>query len=610
MILYNSMNSIIKKVEKAPDLPGVYTFLDKNGTIIYVGKALSLVKRLKSYFDSSLKAVKTIKMLELVKDVKYYVTNNETEALLLEASFIKTEKPRFNVRLKDAKGYPYIKLTSEDYPRILITRDTNDQDATYYGPFVVVGDLRNIIKDLQYIFPLRRCKNSKFKEHRVCLYYQIKQCSAPCENLISKEEYAKIVEEVKLFFKGETLKLEKKYENLMKEYASNLQFEKAAEYRDRLNALKKLFVRQSVVIESFKNIDIFYFSNSEFCSVTKMFMRNSNITGIDTEIFDEEKLVSHSEYVLNFYKNTNQIPDNIAFINYQDEFSTNDVIDALTRLKGKKVYERKKLSAGLFEILQKNNELYTKQYLEGRKGLGKIKDTLERIFGQNDIRFIECIDISHISGSYTVGASVCYDLLDMKFVKNRYRKYRIKDVENDDFKSIYQLMIRKINKIKEKKDEKSDLYIIDGGLGQLNAAVNACLKENVEFNLISIAKGRSKSIDEKIESEESPEYIFIPNRRNPLNFKKWDPFLLFVQKIRDEAHRFVIEYSRNLALKSVVSSNLLSFKGIGKKRAKQILTVYPDVNMMIEDGLDNASKKTGVPKSVLESVLENIMKEI
>jgi excinuclease ABC subunit C len=604
------MNSIIKKVEKAPDLPGVYTFLDKNGTIIYVGKALSLVKRLKSYFDSSLKAAKTIKMLELVKDVKYYVTNNETEALLLEASFIKTEKPRFNVRLKDAKGYPYIKLTSEDYPRILITRDTNDQDATYYGPFVVVGDLRNIIKDLQYIFPLRRCKNSKFKEHRVCLYYQIKQCSAPCENLISKEEYAKVVEEVKLFFKGETLKLEIKYENLMKEYAANLQFEKAAEYRDRLNALKKLFVRQSVVIENFKNIDIFYFSNSEFCSVTKMFMRNSNITGIDTEIFDEEKLVSHSEYVLNFYKNTNQIPDNIAFINYQDEFSTNDVIDALTRLKGKKVYERKKLSAGLFEILQKNNELYTKQYLEGRKGLGKIKDTLERIFGQNDIRFIECIDISHISGSYTVGASVCYDLLDMKFVKNRYRKYRIKDVENDDFKSIYQLMIRKIDKIKENKDEKSDLYIIDGGVGQLNAAINACLKENVEFNLISIAKGRSKSIDEKIEAEESPEYIFIPNRRNPLNFKKWDPFLLFVQKIRDEAHRFVIEYSRNLALKSVVSSNLLSFKGIGKKRAKQILTVYPDVNMMIEDGIDNASKKTGVPKSVLESVLENIVKEI
>jgi excinuclease ABC subunit C len=198
----------------------------------------------------------------------------------------------------------------------------------------------------------------------------------------------------------------------------------------------------------------------------------------------------------------------------------------------------------------------------------------------------------------------------MKFVKNRYRKYRIKDVENDDFKSIYQLMIRKINKIKENKDEKSDLYIIDGGLGQLNAAVNACLKENVEFNLISIAKGRSKSIDEKIESEESPEYIFIPNRRNPLNFKKWDPFLLFVQKIRDEAHRFVIEYSRNLALKNVVSSKLLSFKGIGKKRARQILTVYPDVNMMIEDGLDNASKKTGVPKSVLESVLENIVKEI
>lgn len=600
------MNEVVRKIERSPDLPGVYTFIDENQTIIYVGKALSLIKRLKTYFDGSPKSIKTLKMLELVKDVKFYVTNNETEALLLEASLIKTEKPRFNVRLKDSKGYPYIKLTSEEYPKIVLTRDTNDSQAIYYGPFVIVSDLRNIIKDLQYIFPLRRCKNTKFKEKKACLYHQIKQCSAPCENLITKEEYLKIVDEVKLFFKGETLKLEKKYENLMKEHATNLQFEKAAEYRDRLDALKRLFTKQSVVIENFKNIDIFYFNNDDFFSVTKLFIRNSNITGIDTETFDENELISHSEYVLNFYKNTGQIPGNIAFLNYKDEFSTDDVIDALSKLKGKNVYEKRKISHGLLEILQKNNELYRRQFLEGKRGVSRIKSSLEKIVGDKNIRYIECLDISHISGNYTVGASICFDLEEMKFIKMRYRKYKINDIENDDFKSIYQLMVRKINKIKEKKDEKSDLYIIDGGIGQLNAALNACKHEGADLNLISIAKGRSKSIDQKIESEQSVEHIFIPNRKNPLNFKKGDPFLLFVQKLRDEAHRFVIEYSRNLALKSLISSNLLTFKGIGKKRARKILTAYPDLRLMLEDGIDKASEKTGISKNLLENIMQNI----
>ncbi|MBZ4672204.1 MAG: excinuclease subunit [Deferribacteraceae bacterium] len=597
---------MIKKVQNAPNQPGVYTFIDKKGTIIYVGKAVSLIKRLKSYFDSSFKQPKTLKMLELVVDLKYYVTNTETEALLLEASLIKTEKPRFNVKLKDAKGYPYIKITRESYPKLIVTRNTDDKEATYYGPYVNVRDLRYIVRDLHYIFPLRRCKNSKFKEGRVCIYYQMKQCEGPCEGIITQEEYMKIVEDVKLFFNGHVDELENKYNMLMKDYAANLKFEKAALYRDRLKSLKNIFAKQSTVVNFAKNTDIFYFNYKDIFSVTKMFVRNGNITGIDSECFGGDELLSCSEIVLNFYKNTGQIPDSISLLEYNDDFSEDMVAEAVSELKGKKVELRKKIPAGMIEILKKNSELAVKQFLESELGIDKIKSAFNKIVGEKEVKSIECIDISHIYGDFTVGASVCFDFNEQRFDKSRYRRYKIRGIANNDFESIYQVIKRKGEKIVAGEEEKSDLYIIDGGLGQLKAATKGFEEYNIAASVVAIAKGRSKSFDEKIESDISPEYIFIHNRKNPLNFKKNDPFLLFVQKIRDEAHRFVIEYARKSALNNIKKSNLTNFKGIGEKRAKKLLIEYPDIKNILSADLKEVSKKTGVPENILQNLIQEL----
>lgn len=597
---------MIKKVQNAPNLPGVYTFIDKKGTIIYVGKAVSLIKRLKSYFDSSLKQPKTLKMLELVNDLKYYVTNTETEALLLEASLIKTEKPRFNVRFKDSKGYPYIKITNEPYPKLMVTRDTDDKEATYYGPYVNVKDLRYIVRDLHYIFPLRRCKNTKFKEGKICIYYQIKQCEGPCEGLITQEEYIKIVEDVKLFFNGHAGELERKYNELMKDYAKNLMFEKAAQYRDRLKSLKNIFAKQCTLVNFRKNTDIFYFSDKTIFSVTKMFVRNGIITGIDSECFGGDELLSCSEIVLNFYKNTGQIPDSISLIGYKDDFSVEMVIDAVSKLKGGKVELRQKIPPGMIEILEKNNELALKQFLESEMGLDRINAFMKKIVGEKEVKYIECVDISHIYGEFTVGASICFDFIEQKFEKGRYRRYKIKDIDNDDFASIYHVMKRKGEKIASGKEELSDLYIIDGGIGQLKAAIRGFEECNIFAPMIAVAKGRSKSFDEKIENDISPEYIFIHNRKNPLYFKKSDTFLLLVQKLRDEAHRFVIEYARKSALINLKKFGLTEVKGIGEKRAKKLLIEYPDIKNILNADVKDVSKKTGIPVDVIKNLIQKL----
>ncbi|MBZ4643607.1 MAG: excinuclease subunit [Deferribacteraceae bacterium] len=609
MVGNKQKESIQKKINNAPNLPGVYTFIDKKGAIIYVGKAVSLVKRLKSYFDSSLKHPKTLKMVELANDLKYYVTNTEIEALLLEASLIKTEKPRFNVKLKDAKGYPYIKLTKEDYPRLIVTRNTDDEDAIYYGPYVNVKDLRFIVKDLHYIFPLRRCKKSKFNEGKVCLYYQMKQCEGPCEKIISKDEYRQIVENVKLFFDGKIDELENNYKTLMTNYASKLEFEKAAKYRDRLKSLENIFTRQSAVVNFSKNTDLFYFSDKNMMCVTHMFIRNCNITGIDSKCYDDGELISHSEFVLNFYKNTAQIPESVCLVNYNDEFSGDKLIEAISNLKGGKVEYRKKVPSGLLEILRKNNELAEKQFMESLAGVEKVKSGFARVIKEKSVRLVECIDISHIFGSFTVGASVCFDIDEQVFVKEKYRRYKIRNIDNNDFESIYQVISRKADKIIDGKEEKSDVYVIDGGLGQLNAAKKAFEEKGIDAEVISIAKGRSKDINEKLENEISPEYIFVKNRKNPLNFKKSDFFLLFIQKIRDEAHRFVVEYARSIALAHFKNSSLKDIKGIGEKRAKKLLMEYPDLREILNEDIVVVSNKTGIPVNILKQLIDKLHKQ-
>lgn len=585
--------------------PGVYMFMDAKGRVIYVGKAKNLRNRLSSYFNAGVKTIKTEKMLTHASNVKTIVTENEVEAFLLEANLIKTEMPKYNILLKDSKGYPYVKLTNEEYPRLIFTRQTNDEEATYFGPFVNVGDLKHIIEMLLHTFPLRTCSSYRLKEGKICLKYQIKKCPGPCENLISHEDYMKTVKSIKEFFKGNVDEVKDILTKQMKTYASNLAFEEAGKIRDRILSLDKLFSKQSVSnISDERNIDVFYkHSISGVTGITQIFVRSGKMIGVSTHFFDsiEDELLER--FIMQFYSNTRQFPEYIALAG--DEYDET-IEEALTAMAGKKVHIRKRGIQGLIDLAKNNAELQTESYLQK---VGERKDVSKRLADMikvEQVSRVECIDISHLGGNFTVGVSVA--AVNGELAKQYYRKYKIKTAGNDDFQSMCELFLRKGENIAEGSEEQADLYIIDGGLGQLNSAVKAAEQSGITAPFISISKSRPLR-PQKHEFENTIEQIHIPNRKNPVIMKKNDPLLHFIQHLRDESHRFAITYSRSLALKNITKSPLLQIEGMGEKRLKQLLTAIPDIHTR-KDLTVNIIKDYGkIPEELAEKVLKFLEKE-
>ena len=580
-------------------------FMDAKGRVIYVGKAKNLRNRLSSYFNAGVKTIKTEKMLTHASNVKTIITENEVEAFLLEANLIKTEMPKYNILLKDSKGYPYVKLTNEEYPRLIFTRQTNDEEATYFGPFVNVGDLKHIIEMLLHTFPLRTCSSYRLKEGKICLKYQIKKCPGPCENLISHEDYMKTVKSIKEFFKGNVDEVKDILTKQMKTYASNLAFEEAGKIRDRILSLDKLFSKQSVSnISDERNIDVFYkHSISGVTGITQIFVRSGKMIGVSTHFFDsiEDELLER--FIMQFYSNTRQFPEYIALAG--DEYDET-IEEALTAMAGKKVHIRKRGIQGLIDLAKNNAELQTESYLQK---VGERKDVSKRLADMikvEQVSRVECIDISHLGGNFTVGVSVA--AVNGELAKQYYRKYKIKTAGNDDFQSMCELFLRKGENIAEGSEEQADLYIIDGGLGQLNSAIKAAELSGITAPFISISKSRSLR-PVKHEFENTIEQIHLPNRKNPVIMKKNDPLLHFIQHLRDESHRFAITYSRSLALKNITKSTLLQIEGMGEKRLKQLLTAIPDIHTR-KDLTVNIIKDYGkIPEELAEKVLKFLEEE-
>lgn len=585
--------------------PGVYMFMDAKGRVIYVGKAKNLRNRLSSYFNAGIKTIKTEKMLTHASNVKTIITENEVEAFLLEANLIKTEMPKYNILLKDSKGYPYVKLTNEEYPRLIFTRQTNDEEATYFGPFVNVGDLKHIIEMLLHTFPLRTCSSYRLKEGKICLKYQIKKCPGPCENLISHEDYMKTVKSIKEFFKGNVDEVKEILTKQMKAYASNLAFEEAGKIRDRILSLDKLFSKQSVSnISDERNIDVFYkHSISGVTGITQIFVRSGKMIGVSTHFFDsiEDELLER--FIMQFYSNTRQFPEYIALAG--DEYDET-IEEALTAMAGKKVHIRKRGIQGLIDLAKNNAELQTESYLQK---VGERKDVSKRLadmIKSEQVSRVECIDISHLGGNFTVGVSVA--AVNGELAKQYYRKYKIKTAGNDDFQSMCELFLRKGENIAEGSEEQADLYIIDGGLGQLNSAIKAAELSGITAPFISISKSRSLR-PQKHEFENTIEQIHIPNRKNPVIMKKNDPLLHFIQHLRDESHRFAITYSRSLALKNITKSPLLQIEGMGEKRLKQLLTAIPDIHTRKDLTVNIIKDYAKIPEELAEKVLRFLEEE-
>jgi excinuclease ABC subunit C len=514
-------------------------------------------------------------MLQSARDIRFVVTSSEAEALLLENNVIKTEKPRYNVRLKDSKSYPFILITDENYPKLRITRETG-KNGEYFGPFVDVSGLRSIVEELLRVFPLRSCNDTKFKEGKVCLKYQIKKCLGPCEKLISRNRYMQLVEEVREFFRGNITDLKEHMQAEMMRLSEEMKFEEAALMRDRLKGLSKLFTKQTVVMpEDTSSIDVFVPHVFENVSgITAMFIRGGRMIGSRTEILEDDENPAEvlESFVLQLYSAIRNYPEMIYVAGLGESDSLHEAIEKLSE---KKIRFRRRGYAAVEKLALENGRVQTDLYLKKLSKRKDISERLKKVVGVESVSRIECVDISHLGGSGTVGVSIVS--IDGEFSKADYRKYRIQSAENDDFVSIYELFTRKFENIKEGTEPKADLYVVDGGIGQLNSALRAMEEAGIDADFISISKGRSiKFMKDK--QEDSIESVHIPGRKNPLNLKKNDPVLLFIQKVRDESHRFAIDYSRKLALKNFKRSPLLDIEGVGEKTVKKILEVLPDIH--------------------------------
>ncbi|MDR0454798.1 MAG: excinuclease ABC subunit UvrC [Deferribacteraceae bacterium] len=578
--------------------PGIYLFLGKNERILYVGKAKSLRQRLASYFNAQKKSLKTEKMLTAAQGLRTIITKNEVEAFLLESNLIKTEQPKYNVLLKDSKGYPYVKLTNEEYPRLIYTHQTDDPKSLYFGPFVNAGELKVILEFLKDAFPLRTCSMQEFNKGKICLKYQIHKCPGPCEKFITKDEYDKFTGEVKKFFSGDTEEVQKQLKERMEWYAVNMLYEYAAFYRDRLAAIDTLFARQRAVkTGDERNLDLFYRHELRGATgVTSLFVRGGRLIGVKTHFFSPDENDLLERFIMQFYSNVRQFPELI--VAEGDEVS-DAIAEAVSSMAGKKVTVRKRGYADLIALAASNAEHATEEYLLKAAANKDLFPRLVKIADKNSIYRVECIDISHLGGDNTVGVSVVSE--DGIFIKKEYRKYKIKSAGNNDVQAIKELMSRKMTNVSDGSESASDLYIIDGGVSQLNAAVSALRSAGSDSACLSISKSRSlRNI--KHETPESIEEIHEYGRKNPLKFRKNDPALLFMQKMRDEAHRFAIKYSRALSLKKRHISPLLTIKGVGEKRAKAILQAMPDLYSRNELTPEMIRAETKVPMDLAEKI--------
>lgn len=548
---------VMAQVKLMPKLPGSYQFYDKNGTVIYVGKAKNLFNRVRSYFISN-DSIKVNVMVPKIAKIECIVVDSEIEALILESELIKKYLPRYNVLLKDDKKFPYFLITDEEYPRITVVRKANKNPfkGKYFGPYTDSRAMWATLEVLQKIFPLKKCKKPKFNT-RPCLYYDMGQCMAPCQRLITSSDYKKILQEVELFLTGRRSELLKVLKTRMDEAASNLEFEKAAKYRNSYNDIQKTMERQKIVSENtsvnkdyigvIRDGSIFCAAVLEIregCLVNK---KDFDFTGISVNDIQDSKEIIKA--VMREYYSIlpdNELPKNIVI---NDEIDEKTIYEGwLSKRKGTSIKILQPKSVKDKEILElaKKNAVYNLEQLK-LKSIQELQNDYneagsyikEKLDLKKFPHIAECYDISHIQGTNTVASRVVFENGMPK--KSLYRKYKLRTIEKgevNDFKSMNEILMRRFRRIKEGKDYIPDLIIIDGGKGQLSSAYRAMKDAGLDIDMVSLAKRE--------------EEVFKINCSTPVIFPMNSPALHFFQRIRDEAHRFAITFHRQLRNKNML----------------------------------------------------------
>ena len=554
------MNERLKdSLKLLPSLHGCYIYYNSDNEVIYDGKAKILKRRVLSYFNRKQHdSVKVNVLVSQIDHLEYIVTNTEVEALILEDHLIKKHKPRYNILLKDDKKYPYFLITNEDFPRISIVRkrNMNPEKGKYYGPYTDIRAMHSTLDFLKKIFPLKQCKTPKFKS-RPCLYYHIGKCLAPCQNMVTSEEYKAIVHQAELFLSGRQSELIKQLMEQIQKYSDSLQFEKAARLRDSYLDLKKTLEKQKVVYENTKlNQDVISVLHEDgILAIVVMMIREGRL--IDKKDFTYEVEESDkTEFFATFFKDyyntlSLEFPDKIVS-NELEAIGDKSLYEQwLNIISGKKVkisYGKSTQGKELQSLAQKNCQVI----LDNAKlsKMTKIRDDFnnigsylkEKLKLNNFPHRIECYDISHIQGTNTVASMVTF--INGISKKSEYRKFKIKTTEGkpDDFLSMKEVLTRRLSRLDDKSWEKPDLIIIDGGKGQLSSVMQIVSDmgiNNIDF--VSLAKRQ--------------EEVFLPNQSKSILLPRESSALYLIQRIRDEAHRFAITYHRKLRSKSALNKN-------------------------------------------------------
>ena len=584
------MFQIEEELKKLPDQPGVYIMHDEKDAIIYIGKALSLTKRVHQYFQASHdEGIRKKQMVSHIKRFEYIVTDSELEALVLECNLIKEHRPKYNTLLRDDKTYPYIKVTlGEKYPRVLFSRELKKDKSKYFGPFTSAGSVRDTIDLVQKLYKLRTC-NQKFPESfgkkRPCLNYHMNRCLGVCTGEVSEEEYLKNVNEAISFLDGKYQPILKELKEKMEEASKELEFEKAATYRDLIESVKRCVETQKITDSDGEDKDIIALAmDKEDAVVQIFFIRNGKMIGRDHFFLNVKMEESESDiieaFLTQFYAGTPVIPKEVYI---QTEIEEADTIATwLSEKKGKKVYlqtPKRGAKEKLVELAQKNAQMVLdsdRERIKKEEGrtIGAMKEIAE-LLGMDQIKRMEAYDISNTSGYESVGSMVVFEKGKPK--RSDYRKFRLKTVEGpNDYASMKEVLTRRFEhglRDMEEEMENSftafpDVIMMDGGKGQVNIALEVLRELNLNIPVCGMVK----------DDRHRTRGLYFHNEEIPID--KYSEGFKLITRLQDEAHRFAIEYHKSLRGKALVKSFLDDIKGIGPVRRKALMRTYQSAEEM------------------------------
>ncbi len=617
------MNDVIRqKLKDLPTSPGVYIMSDESGTVIYVGKAVNLKNRVSQYFHSSAKTEKTMKLVENIVDFRYIMCATEEEALVLENNLIKKYAPKYNILLKDDKQYPFIKINvKEKYPSVQVVRKLVDDGSKYFGPYMVGVNTKDILELIGSAFPVRSCNKDLShlpSSHRPCLMSHIGRCLAPCSGNVKKADYDKVIANVISFLKGDDDEIKKVIEQKMYDASKREDFESALYFKNRLHTLEKLIRQQIAALPKDYNLDVFsVLDNGVYTAVSALMVRGGKLVGGDNypvesvnsadakNVENVESTASDAldlnanmleQFILQYYDNMPDTPDEIVINKtLPSENALSSVLSAKFDKKVNIIVPHRGVRKQLVEMAENNAKNYLdtfvvkqlKRYNLTEGAVQKLQEVLS--LPTPPVR-MECFDISHFSGTDVVASMTVFQNGEPK--KSAYRRFKVKVQQNNDFQSMRETLLRRLSKIGKSEDESfnahPDLIVIDGGKGQLSYAQDAMREAGVYVNMISLAEG-----DEMIFFPDKPEGLYLPRRSLAL---------ALLMRIRDEAHRFAVDYATRLHTNRLKVSSLKDVEGIGDKKTDILYNHFKTLDRIKSADVETLASVKGISRGDAERI--------